>query len=106
MATNADPLRELMSLIKECNELFDKAPDNDQQDIKRTHDMFIEKLIPKLGVSYVNGKWKAINRPNTRSLAKAGGSRGITVIDRLRSLKGNLTILGGELPNQSNKVTV
>jgi hypothetical protein len=55
MATNSDPLHELMSLIEECNERFDKAPDNKQQDIKKRYDMFKE-LLPKLGVSHLNGK--------------------------------------------------
>lgn len=38
MATNADPLRELMSLIKDCNELFGKAL-NDEY-IQKMRDLF------------------------------------------------------------------
>lgn len=50
-----------------------------------------KELLPKLGVSYLNGKWKAGNQPNTGNLAKARWSKGITIIVLLQRLKSILT---------------
>ncbi|KAF3399193.1 hypothetical protein DPV78_006290 [Talaromyces pinophilus] len=60
MATNADPLRELMSLLKECNELFDKAPDDEY--IQKMRYLFKE-LLYRLRVRNLNGKWEVSNLP-------------------------------------------